>query len=744
MLNRLAAASDYSLEAAWGRILAALESNPHDIPLALLYEVCQNDDATWLQLSGHIGLPDGHPLLVDSADMKSPEGVIPDCRRSGFDLRLIDYDDRFASLDWHGFGVPSRSIAILPLSGHNRNYGYLVLGMNPFRPCNEDCFDFLQHLRRMATSVICTAMHAREMEDRTHQLEDDLADSDMKLRHLIEHASVGMLHMTVEGEMIWANDQYFVMHGLPLDHNTTKRHVFDVYADDDRPTAEEAWESLRNGSVNHISIELRLKRFYTSPLGEKENAHIQILAFPYREHGRVKSIMAATTDISRLKWAQNFQARLAAEAREAKRQQEAFIDVVSHEMRNPLSAIVHCADEIAKSVEECRSKLGELPELCLSTLDENITAANIILQCANHQKRIIDDVLTLSRLDSMLLSFTPTPCQPQKLIDTIGGIFEAEFKAEHIGYSVLSDGSLSRLKVDNLYLDPSRVTQIFINLVTNAVKFVKHSGEPTITIRYGATLSEPRNFFPKGIHWAAFSAQGTDVTESPEWGTGEVVYLTFTVTDTGIGMTEEEIDNIFQRFHQANMRTHVKYGGTGLGLFISKELTEKQGGEIGVFSVPGKGTTFGFYIKTKRAQICPQKLSLLPPPTNVDTSQKLCVLLVEDNLINQQVLVKQLKKAGCFVDVANHGLEALSVLETKPKSFDVVLMDMEMPVMDGLTAIREIRRRQREEHVLAEHLPIIAVTANVRQEQIDTAINAGAVSKFSSSFLSFYLKGDRC
>jgi signal transduction histidine kinase/CheY-like chemotaxis protein len=733
MLNGLATATDRSPATAWPRVLATLETNPTDVPFALLYELTQIGDTTSLRLQGQIGLPDGHNLLVDGADINGSEGLAPDCRIAGPDIRLIDYDDRFASLDWHGFGVPSKQIAILPFSGHSRVYGYLVVGTNPYRPCNDEYMDFISQLRRMATSVICAAIYAQESDARTNQLEADLADTDMKLRHLIEHASVGMVHMTVDGEMLWANDQFYALHNLPSDQKMSKLNVFDAYSDDDRDKAEEAWASLTQGA-GHVNYEVRMKSFYTSPLGDEENVHIQVLAFPYRERGQVKSIMASTIDISRLKWAQHFQARQAAEAREAKRQQEAFIDVVSHEMRNPLSAIVHCADEIAKSVEECRSKLGELPELCISTLEENVTAANIILQCANHQKRIIDDVLTLSRLDSMLLSFTPTPIQPLKLVNTIGGIFEAEVRAEHITYSAASDGSLSRLKVGQVYLDPSRVTQIFINLVTNAIKFVKDSRQPEITIRYGASVAHPRDFFPKNIHWADGTANVNDVTESPEWGSGEVVYLTFTVTDTGIGMSEEEIYNIFQRFHQANMRTHVKYGGTGLGLFISKELAERQGGEIGVVSVPGQGTTFGFYIKTKRVPNRPKHLTLLPKPADGAGAQKLYVLLVEDNLINQQVLVKQLKKAGCVVDVANHGQEALDILEGKSELFDVILMDMEMPVMDGLTAIHEIRRKQKEEQ-LAEHLPIIAVTANVRQEQIDTALAAGAVRITAYSLL---------
>jgi signal transduction histidine kinase/AmiR/NasT family two-component response regulator len=496
------------------------------------------------------------------------------------------------------------------------------------------------------------------------------------------------------------------------------------------------WEKLLAGQ-DHVTAELRLKRLYKPPVGEPEPAHIHIMAFPYRENGETKSVMACTTDISRLKWAQSFQARLAAEAREAKRQQEAFIDVVSHEMRNPLSAIVHCADAITSAVEECQAQLSTIPEPCLEALNDNIASANIILQCANHQKRIIDDILTLSKLDSMLLSITPTPVKPHKLATSIVNLFEAELKSNKIDCSIFDDQSLARLNVDHLLLDPSRVTQVFINLLTNAIKFVKSSTTPRIEVHFGACLHSPRSLFLPDMFWATTSNLDNSVTSSPEWGNGEEVYLAFSVKDFGIGLRDKEIHNIFERFKQANVKTHVKYGGSGLGLFISKELTEKQGGEIGVSSVLGQGSTFGFYVKTRRVERRPQTMSELFSESGAKrrTQQALKVLLVEDNLINQKVLGKQLKKAGCVVSVANHGLEALDVLEKE--TFDVVLMDLEMPVLDGLAAMRRIREKEEaEEGLLGEaiklgarggdRLPIIAVTANVRKEQIDAAMNAGA------------------
>jgi PAS domain S-box-containing protein len=572
LLNRLSSQAVFDPDTACGHILDTLATDPRDLPMAMLYEVDhgRDHDATSdiLRLRGHYGLPQGHNLIVDSQDIASNQGLIPECRRAGSGILTVDYDERFDSVTWAGHGSPSKKIGILPITTGPRVSGYLIVGTNPCRPFDDACLQFLKDVGRTVSSIMNLALSAVKTRQRQRKLEDDLAFSDMKLRHLIEHASVGMIHMGLDGSIIWANDQYYALSGMTAEEHLGSFKFWDVYIDEDIPRAQEAWAVLKSG-VNHVSIEMRLKRLFAAPNGDTEPAQLQVLAFPYREGETVRSIMACTTDISRLKWAEHFQARLAAEAREAKRQQEAFIDVVSHEMRNPLSAIVHCADDIASAVEECRAKLAEVPGMLSETLNDNLGSANIIMQCANHQKRIIDDILTLSKLDSMLLSITPAATRPAKLVSSISSIFQAELRSNDIRYSVTPDPSIAKLAIEYVYLDPSRVTQIFINLLTNAIKFVKTSQDPAISIRFGASKSEPRSIFMADTFWASKVKHYPDVTTSPDWGQGEEIYMTFSVQDSGIGLKGKEIDKIFERFHQANKKTHVKYGGSGLGLFIS-------------------------------------------------------------------------------------------------------------------------------------------------------------------------------
>jgi CheY-like chemotaxis protein len=446
-------------------------------------------------------------------------------------------------------------------------------------------------------------------------------------------------------------------------------------------------------------------------------------------------------------------------------------------MRNPLSAILQCADEISSSLSEFRSTSNPSSVISSQLVESNIDAAQIIALCAQHQKRIVDDVLTLSKLDSALLLVTPIDVQPVLVVQRALKMFEGEMETNSIELNFVIDKSYEELNIDWVRLDPSRLLQVLINLTTNAIKFTTTEELRTIIVSVGASLEPPTKDSARGaVSYFPQRSHLKDATNTPEWGTGEQVFIQFTVKDTGRGLTEEEKKLLFLRFSQASPRTHVQYGGSGLGLFISRELTELQGGEIGVASESGKGSTFAFYVKARRST-APENLLEIPstlgrksstgkkeskataesktiplnlfstskPATNAKNAKKdlsmYNVLIVEDNLVNQRVLQKQLKNLGCGVQVANHGREALDYLkttsfwkgkETKRAELSVILMDLEMPIMDGLTATREIRKLENEGNIV-RHVPIIAVTANARGEQISTARKAGMVCRHLAS-----------
>jgi CheY-like chemotaxis protein len=374
-------------------------------------------------------------------------------------------------------------------------------------------------------------------------------------------------------------------------------------------------------------------------------------------------------------------------------------------------------------------------------------------------------------------------------------MFEGELDSNDIALEFRVQKTYLDMKIDWVKLDPSRLLQVLINLTTNAIKFTGGQDKRSIVVSIGASSTRPGtaeanvSYFPSRL-------QRKDLTaDEVEWGSGENIYLQFAVQDTGRGLDESEKTLLFQRFRQASPRTHVQYGGSGLGLFISRELTELQGGEIGVASERGIGSTFAFYIKARRLEDMPENTPIaatvnslrrsssntnatsftvenrrhaggmsvyrsntkgrmrrasaiatspsVPSTSTLDYS-KLKALIVEDNLVNQRVLQKQLRNIGFDAEVANHGGEALEILKTsrfwtgREKDgieLAIILMDLEMPVMDGLTCARTIRNLERAGSIV-KHVPIIAVTANVRLEQIEMAISAGMVSLTMSLILS--------
>lgn len=339
------------------------------------------------------------------------------------------------------------------------------------------------------------------------------------------------------------------------------------------------------------------------------------------------------------------------------------------------------------------------------------------------------------------------------------------------------ESSIRELNVDWVMLDPSRVLQVLINLLTNAIKFTKSEKKRIIDVSLGAYREPPQETIPNFQYFPTNKAR-TDVTVGEDWGSGEIIYLRFEVRDTGCGLNGPEMENLFTRFSQASPRTHVHYGGSGLGLFISRQLAELQGGEIGVASEAGVGSTFAFYLKARKAKsekpsVAQSQLAgelgssvqlvnnvPMTPGDQEDSVSKLSpfahatketslasilpqakpsdwhVLIVEDNLVNQKILAAQITRLGCTTHVANHGGEALDLLketkyfkgrENNGMELSIILMDLEMPVMDGLTCVRKIREMEAE-GAIKGHIPVIAVTANARSEHIVAAKNSGIVS----------------
>ena len=347
-----------------------------------------------------------------------------------------------------------------------------------------------------------------------------------------------------------------------------------------------------------------------------------------------------------------------------------FLANMSHEIRTPLTAIIGFSESLLDSSQ---------------SMSERVDSINTVVRSGKHLLQIINDILDISKVEAEKLQLEKIEVSPFELINDVHSLVSLVSQEKGLFFNIKYEFPLP----DKINTDPVRFKQIIINLCTNAVKFTEKGG---VDIIVSCDLDN-NLFFVK-------------------------------VADTGIGLSEKQMSNIFDPFTQADVSTTRQYGGTGLGLHLSQQLAGKLGGDITVESTVGKGSTFcasvlmGELLHTKMLLSMPH-IELTSPQSIVEyRDSKLSgkVLLTEDNIDNQRLVSMYLKKLGADVTVANNGKEAIDY--TEKDQFDLILMDVQMPVMNGIDATKYLRENGYKK-------PIVALTANAMKEDVDTCLEAG-------------------
>jgi signal transduction histidine kinase/ActR/RegA family two-component response regulator len=359
-------------------------------------------------------------------------------------------------------------------------------------------------------------------------------------------------------------------------------------------------------------------------------------------------------------------------AEEAAIIKEQFMANMSHEIRTPLNAILGFNSRLNQThLDEEQKEYAE----AVQSSGENLLA-------------IVNDILDFSKIEAGMVKIEEIQFNLSDLLQSVVTMFKGQAKEKKVNLELKIKENVPLSIVG----DPTRLTQILINLIGNAFKFTE-KGSINLCI---------------------------DILQANE--TNSVIK--FSVKDTGIGISEEKISEIFERFTQAKSDTSRIYGGTGLGLSIAKKLVEIQSGEIQVESVKGEGSIFSFHIPYKTAnELTNEKIKTEEPIYNTSIDAHIKVLVAEDNLLNQKLAAFMLKDWGAEYDICNNGKLAIEKLKTN--SYDIVLMDIQMPEMNGYEATEHIR------NTLKLTLPIIAMTAHALPGEREKCLSFGMTDYIS-------------
>lgn len=507
--------------------------------------------------------------------------------------------------------------------------------------------------------------HHKKLEGELLAAKETAEMATARFRELYDQAPCGYHSSNAEGTIIEINQTFLDWLGYSYEEVVGKINVFDLLGKDIRDKFRSRRnENVKKGSMYELYFDMIRKDGTQFPVLLSGTA-------VFDEHGNFKHTLATSFDYSQRK-------KLEKELRAANKaanlaliSQEHFLVNMSHEIRTPMNAILGFTEILEKSELDDRQKKY--------VKFIHVAGENLLI--------IINDILDLSKIEAGMFRIETTPFSLLSLLHSIDTMLQIHVAEKNLHLNLQVEPNLP----DMLLGDPTRLTQILTNLMGNAIKFTKKG---TVDLKVKVIEKFADN-----------------------------IILQFSIKDTGIGISESQLEYIFDRFEQGDKTTSRLYGGTGLGLSICKRLVDLQGGSIHVTSEPGVGSEFVFTLPYKLFDIADVESGFdqvdnpVEPPSPSIPGHGGHILIVEDNLMNRTLIRFLMEEWGYVHDFAENGEIALEKLRTKP--FDLVLMDIQMPGMDGYQTTQIIRNE------LQLTLPIIAMTAHAFPGEREKCLIAG-------------------
>jgi PAS domain S-box-containing protein len=494
-----------------------------------------------------------------------------------------------------------------------------------------------------------------------------LAESEKLYRELLENALDVTWLIDTSGHVVYTSSSVASVLGYTSDE-LAGRSVYSLLQESERPIFDTAFkDSMAGSTLRHVEFRLQKKN--------GDWVWIDTTTQPVTgPNGKISSVQLTTRDITLKKEAEAALKVAKQKAEEATHAKSQFLSMMSHEIRTPMNAIIGLTHLL----------LQDKPR------PDQIDSLNLLRFSGENLLTIINDILDFNKIEENKITLESIDVDLQGLLANLTQMLRQRADAKDIGLEFFYDPSLPRI----FKFDPVRVGQIVTNLMGNAIKFTHHGS---------VKLS---------------------VTSSGKTDSGYCI--AFHIQDTGIGIPADKLDSIFERFSQANEDTTRKFGGTGLGLSISRRLLLLMNSDIKVKSTLNVGSQFSFELSLSSGS---EQLVKSTSSSQGYGHLGIKVLLVEDNRVNQVVAMNFLKRWGVEVVIANHGKEALEKIVTK--DYSIVLMDLQMPEMDGYEASRRIRAMNDSYFTT---VPILALTASAMMDVKGKVLAAGMSDFISKPF----------